>query len=117
MLCWSLSDFISDLECVHDFGLGGYNNSFTSHLTGWKGAHTPAARTLMQLDHGYQTHRVLPVELVIAAQAEVGPPMLHEEQMRLQRYKRLNPPKFSEAESEDAHGYQTLVKLHLLLFN
>ncbi|XP_070024836.1 uncharacterized protein [Nicotiana sylvestris] len=90
------------------------------------GHYTPDARTPEQVVQGLQTPEVAPVQPVAPvapaapvapvvlvapvapvapARAHVVPPMPDDEQRRLERFSRLQPPTFSGVEGEDAQGF------------
>ncbi|XP_070043042.1 uncharacterized protein [Nicotiana tomentosiformis] len=75
----------------------------TSQVGG--GAHTPVAHTPDQVVQGLQIPGALPAQPSVAAQTPVVPVMADDEQRRLERFGRIQPPSFSGVESEDAQGF------------
>lgn len=68
------------------------------------GTQTPVARTPEKVMCGLQTLGAHPAQPVAAAQDFVAPVMPEDEQHRLERFSRLQPPIFSGIEGEDAQN-------------
>ncbi|XP_070036154.1 uncharacterized protein [Nicotiana tomentosiformis] len=66
------------------------------------GTQTPAARTPEQVVQGPQTSGAPPAQPVVAAQDCVVPAMPEDNERRLERFGKLQPPPFSGTEREDA---------------
>lgn len=69
------------------------------------GTQIPAARTLEQVMKGLQTPGAPPAHPIAAAQDHEVPAMTEDEQKRLERFGRLQPPFFSGAELEVAQDF------------
>ncbi|XP_070058101.1 uncharacterized protein [Nicotiana tomentosiformis] len=69
------------------------------------GTHTRTACTPEEVMQRLHTPGVLPTQLIAVAQAPVVSVMTDNEQRRLERFGRLQPPSFSDAELEDAQGF------------
>ncbi|XP_070002046.1 uncharacterized protein [Nicotiana sylvestris] len=70
-----------------------------------EGTQTPVNRTAEQVVPGLQTPEAVPAQPVAPVQNFVVPAMPDDEQRRLERFGRLQPPTFSGAEGEDAQGF------------
>lgn len=68
------------------------------------GAQTPAAHTPEQVVQGFQTPGAPPAQPIAVAQDYMVPVIPDDDQRRLERFGRLQPPSFSGAEGEDAQG-------------
>ncbi|XP_070031644.1 uncharacterized protein [Nicotiana tomentosiformis] len=75
----------------------------TSQATG--GTQTLVTRTPEQVIQGLQTLELPPAQLVIVAQDYVVPAMPEDDQRRLERFGRLQPPYFSGTYIEDAQDF------------
>ncbi|XP_070040784.1 uncharacterized protein [Nicotiana tomentosiformis] len=69
------------------------------------GTQTPVARTPEKVVQGLQTLEAPPAQPVAATQDYVVPAMLEDDQRRLERFGRLQPPPFSGTEREDAQDF------------
>ncbi|XP_070010569.1 uncharacterized protein [Nicotiana sylvestris] len=69
------------------------------------GLQTPTARTLEQRVHVEQVVEIIPVPPAVPVQPEDRAAASEVEQMRLERFKRYNPPVFSGLASEDDLGF------------
>ncbi|XP_070054666.1 uncharacterized protein [Nicotiana tomentosiformis] len=76
------------------------------------GIQTPVARTPEQVIQGLQTPETPPTQLVTAAHDYVVPAMPGDDQHRLERFGRLQPPPFSGIEREDARDFLDREELH-----
>ncbi|XP_070018284.1 uncharacterized protein [Nicotiana sylvestris] len=74
-----------------------------------EGTQTPINRIAEQVVQGLQTLEVVPAQPVAPVQNLVVPAMPDDEQRRLERFGRLQPPTFSGAEGEDARVFSTSV--------
>ncbi|XP_070041071.1 uncharacterized protein [Nicotiana tomentosiformis] len=69
------------------------------------GAQTPIAHTLEQQVHVVQVLGFMPAQPIIVVQPKVRPVASEEEQRRVERFKKYDPPTFSGIVLEDSHGF------------
>ncbi|XP_070007139.1 uncharacterized protein [Nicotiana sylvestris] len=77
------------------------------------GAQTPAARTPEQRVHVEQVLEIIPALPAVPVQPEDGAAASEDEQWRLERFKKYDPPVFSGLASDDALGF--LEECHYIL--